>query len=94
MLEFFRNQGVAYPELCFLVSSAVGFPASIYWIGTGGLGAKGTQYQVMRWDESPGPGKDFWDWYLDNRPQFFATPELAAVTFVQEWQSWNGRRVA
>ena len=55
------------------------------------MGATGTQYQVMRWDDSPGPGYEFWNWYLDNRPQFFATPELAAVAFVQEWQSWRRR---
>jgi hypothetical protein len=93
MLDFFRNQGVAYPELCFLVSSAVGFPVSIYWIGLGGPNAKSTQYQVMRWDEDPGPGQEFWDWYLYNRPQFFASPELAAVTFVQEWHCWSSQHV-
>jgi hypothetical protein len=88
MLDFFRSQGVAHPELCFLVWSAVGFPVSIYWMVGVAVGATGTQYQVMRWDESPGPGYEFWNWYLDHRPQFFPAPELAAVAFVQEWQSW------
>jgi len=46
MLDFFRSQGVAYPELCHLVSSAVGFPISIYWLGKG-PGRKGTKYQVI-----------------------------------------------
>jgi hypothetical protein len=90
-LEFFRDQGVAYPELCFLTSTAVGFPVSIYWLGAG-PSAKGAKYQVMRWDESPGQSMEFWDWYLWKRPQFFDTPELAAATFVQEWQAWQLRK--
>ena len=92
-LDFFRSQDVAYPELCFLVSSAVGFAVSIYWIGAGGPGAKDTQYQVMCWS-SRSPGEKFWDWYVFNKPQFFATPEEAAAVFVQEWQRWKRRQVA
>ena len=88
-LEFFRSQNVLYPELCFLTSSAVGFPISIYWIGAEVFGAKGDQYQVMRWDESDGLGKDFWGWYLNSKEQFFGTPEVAAAMFVREWQAWR-----
>jgi hypothetical protein len=82
------------PKLCFLVSAAVGFPVSIYHLSVADDGTPGPLYQVMRWDESPGPGHDFWDWYLWNRPQFFASPELAAVAFVQEWQAWSSRIAA
>ena len=90
-LDFFRRQGVMCPELCFLLSSAVGFPVSIYWMGTGGPGKKGTQYQAMPWDESPGPAQEFWIWYLCNRRQFYPKPVLAAAAFLKAWQSWTKR---
>ena len=92
-LDFFQSQKVAYPELCFLASSAVGFAVSIYWIGEGGPGTKDTQYQVMCLS-SCSAGEEFWDWYVFNKPQFFATPEKAAAIFVQEWQHWKRRRIA
>lgn len=82
-LDFFRSQGVIYPELCFRTSSAVGFSVSIYAMG----GGTDQTYQVMKWNESPGLGQDFSSWYQFCRPQFFATPELAAAAFVSEWQA-------
>ena len=45
MLNFFRSQGVIYPELCFLVTAAIGFPVSIYALGIGDPDTKGMQYQ-------------------------------------------------
>jgi hypothetical protein len=42
----------------------------------------------MRWDESPGQGENFWDWYLHAKPQFFSSPEQAATMFVQHWRQW------
>ena len=54
MLEFFHKEGVAYPELCFLVSSAVGFPVSIYWLGKG-PGKKGTRRSDTATGPAPGP---------------------------------------
>jgi hypothetical protein len=87
-LAFFREQGVLYPELCYVTSRAVGFLVSIYWIAGVVLGEEGTWYQVMRWDEGPGPGEAFWDWYLLHKPQFFRSPERAAAVFVQERWRW------
>jgi hypothetical protein len=83
--DFFRLHRVAYLELCFLTSAAVGFPVSIFWVGPAGPGRPGTEYQVMPWDDE-GPGVEFWDWYAAERPQLFATPEAAAAAFVLEWR--------
>jgi hypothetical protein len=87
--QSFVRAGVICPELCYLVSAAVGFPVSIYWASGSLLGLPKEQYQVMRWDESPGAGKAFWDWYLANRKQFYPTPEAASVAFVQAWLEWD-----
>src|SRR5258708_162040 len=43
-LAFFREQGVLYPELCYVTSRAVGFLVSIYWVAGVALGEEGTWY--------------------------------------------------
>lgn len=87
---FFREQKVCYPDLCYLVSRAVGFPVSVYWFG---LSKKNMEYQVMRWREGPGPGLEFWHWVMNRYPnsQFFPTPEDAAATFVERYREWLAR---
>jgi hypothetical protein len=73
-LEFLRRNGVIYPELCYLASRAVGHLVSVYHADATGetavafFGFEGPAYQVMRWDESPGRGRAFWDWHLRDRP--------------------------
>jgi hypothetical protein len=92
-LDFFRRAGVIYPELCYITSVAVGFPVAVYQLSAGAV-AKGKRYQIMRWDDDPGPGFEFWDWYLYEKPQFFTSPVRAAAVFVQEWQRWSKRHAA
>ena len=85
-LDDFRDEAVIEPELCFITSVAVGFPVSIYWK----LSPR-RRYQVMRWDDGPGPGKEFWDWYLWERRQFHPTPARAAAAFVAGHAEWAAR---
>ncbi|MGE4197653.1 MAG: GIY-YIG nuclease family protein [Phycisphaerales bacterium] len=89
LYDFFVRQGVMAPHLCYLVTRAVGFAVSIYWLGCNirGMEVK-AQYQVMRWDESEGPGREFWHWHLDTVRQFYDTPEEAATAFVASYQKW------
>ena len=87
-VAFFREQGLLCPALCYATSLAVGFVVSIYRIAGAILAEDGEWYQVMRWDDGPGPGQAFWLWYLLHRPQFFPTPEQAAAVFVEERRKW------
>jgi hypothetical protein len=88
LVDRFRSQRVCYPELCAITSLAVGFACSIYWFGWDGPGKRGTRYQVMRWDEGPGPGLTFWRWYLWEKPQFHPTPAMAALRFIAWHRAW------
>jgi hypothetical protein len=88
LLAFFLREKVIEPHLCYLTSAAVGFAVSIYWYG---LNPRDLKYQVMRWDEAPGRGLAFWQWYLWERPQYFDTSAEAASTFVHSWFVWVKR---
>lgn len=89
LFDFFVKQKVVHPELCYLVSAAVGFPVTIYWVGGRITGADAPRYQVMPWDDGPFAGKEFWGWYFDNREQLHPSPEAAAIAFVAGWQEWS-----
>ena len=93
-LESFKASKVIFPEFCYITSVAVGFPVLIYWVGGRLIGKTGDWYQVMRWDDSNGPGKAFWDWYVDHKEQLFKTPEEAASVFVQEHLKWLKKQEA
>jgi hypothetical protein len=99
LLEFFQAQRVQHPELCYITSMAVGHPVSVY---TGGspdrrfaaesrafFGFEERAYQVMCWDDSPGPGKAFWSWYLGERPQWYSSPEAACAAYVAGYAEWR-----
>jgi hypothetical protein len=88
LLAFFLREKVIEPHLCYLTSAAVGFAVSIFWCG---ILPRDTRYQVMRWDESPGRGLAFWQWYPWERPQYFDTPAEAATAFVHAWFVWVER---
>lgn len=87
-LEPLAKTSLAYPELCFLTSSAVGHMVSIYWAGLGPR-EEGAQYQAMKWDDSPGPGQDFWQWHQVHKPPFFDSPEFACVAYVASFREWH-----
>lgn len=87
-VAFSREQSLLCPELCYVTSLAVGFLVSIYRIAGVAIGEEGTWYQVMRWDDGPGPGQAFWLWYLLHKPQFFPSPERAAAVFVEKRRHW------
>jgi hypothetical protein len=98
LLEFFRGQGVVHPELCYITSLAVHHAVSIYSCASSDpradrltrdfFGFSGPAFQVMRWDESTGPGKEFWNWYLWERPQWYPTPEAACAAYVAGYHQW------
>jgi hypothetical protein len=88
MLDFLRGQGVQYPELCYITSVAVSHTVTVYWAHKSMFGTMTDVYQVMRWDESPGPGFEFWNHQLWERPQWFDTPEAACAAYVASYQQW------
>lgn len=98
LLEFFQEQRVQCPELCYITSRAVGHTVSVYSVGSSDprfkeaaravSGFNGTAYQVMRWDEGPGPGKEFWGHQLWERPQWYSTPEQACAAYVASYLEW------
>jgi hypothetical protein len=85
-LEPYARQ--AFPELSYLTSYAVGHAVSVYWLGLGGPGSKGCQYQVMRATDGPGEGYDFWKWHSINQEPFFDSPEAACVAYVESYRNW------
>ena len=89
LLDFFREQGGVCPELAYITSLAVGHAVGIYW-GTKCLfGTKKEVYQVMRWDESKGPGYEFWRHQIIDRPQWYDTPEKACAAYVASYHEWQ-----
>ncbi len=84
-LSFFtksdRGSGVILPELCYLTSHAVQHYVTI--CECGGL------YQIFRWDDSPGPGFEFWNWYSVVKAPMFRTPEEACVAYVAGFVEWH-----
>lgn len=88
LLDFFRGQRVLHPELCYVTSIAVGHAATVYWADKTMFGTKADVYQVMRWDESEGPGFAFWSHQLWERPQWFDSPEAACAAYVASHQEW------
>ena len=87
LLSDFQRRGERFAELGYLTSVAVGFPVSVYWMGDVGPDAPNTHYQVMRRDEGPGPGYEFWQIQL-GREQFFPTPEAACAAFLDNYRTW------
>jgi hypothetical protein len=96
-LEFFQEQDVFAPELCYITSLAVGHKVAVYWAGRDPasteatialLGSPGPAYQVMRWDERPGPGYSFWVSHDCGRPQWYSTPEEACAAYVASYRQW------
>jgi hypothetical protein len=51
-------------------------------------GSWGPAYQVMRWNESEGPGKAFRKWHILERPQWYDTPEAACAAYVASHRQW------
>jgi hypothetical protein len=97
LLDSFYQAGIIHPELSFITSLAVGHAVSVYaWstdsrmkeISIDFVGFCGSAYQVMRWDESDGPGKEFWRWHLWERPQWYSTPESACAAYVASYRQW------
>ena len=94
-LNFFISQGVCFPLLCYLTTLAVGHMVSVY-VGTASLLKAfeipvvegGEFYQVMRWNDAKGSGKEFWKEHLWNRPQWFVTPETACAAYVASYREW------
>lgn len=93
LLDFLRQQGVARAELSYVTSMAVGHAVSVYWGSKSLFGTKADVYQVMRWDESEGPGYEFWrDHQLCERPQWFDTPEAACAAYVASYWEWRRKQ--
>jgi hypothetical protein len=92
LLDFLRREGVALPELAYITSMAVGHAVSVYWGSKSLFGTKADVYQVMRWDESEGPGREFWDYQLCERPQWFDTPEAACAAYVASYHEWGRKQ--
>lgn len=96
-LDFFADQGVNHPLLCYLTSKAVGHKVSVFSCQAWAMREIGVStvegdvfYQVMRWNSSPGPGLEFWDEHLWERPQWFTTPEAACAAYVASFCNWGG----
>lgn len=75
-------------DIEFLIFSGVGFDVEFY-IGDGEryAGTPGTVYQIM-----PSMLQDregFWDWYVDNCPQWFPTPLAAGKAFIKGFHKYN-----
>jgi hypothetical protein len=94
-LDFFVEQKMAHPMLCYLTSIAVGHTVSVYWGSAEmlkGFGADVVEgeafHQVMRWNESDGPGTEFWDNHVGERPQWYTTPEAACAAYVASYREW------
>jgi hypothetical protein len=82
---------LAFPDLSKLVSIAVGFHATIYWIGLKGPRGRSSRYQVMP-EEIPPHYDEFWGWHFDNCKQFHKTPEAAALAFVESFREWVAKQ--
>jgi hypothetical protein len=78
-IQPYSNLKLEFPELSFLVSAAVQHPVST--CSFCGL------YQVMRWDDGPGPGDEFWSWH-QSKPQLFESVESACVAYVASYREW------
>lgn len=97
LLESFRRIPVECPELSFVTSLAVGHAVSVASIDVNFapdivealVGTRKKSYQVMRWSESDGPGKEFWDHHLWERPQWYATAEEACAAYVASYIEWR-----
>lgn len=85
VLRELRDQDVICPELCYLTSMAVGHFVSVYKVAL----TDRPSFQVMRWDERPGPGLAFWKHQLWGRPQWYATAEEACAAYVASHVEWR-----
>jgi hypothetical protein len=73
-----------FPELAYLMSAAVGHAATVYQCDR----PPNAIYQVMRWNDGPGPGYEFWQWYSVVGPPWYASPESACVAYVARFKEW------
>lgn len=85
-IEEFMKSGVIFPELCARTSAVCGFPITIYEVS---FPDEPVVYQVMRWDDEPGPGLAFAEDYLWTQEQLHPTPEDACRAFLGAWQAWQ-----
>jgi hypothetical protein len=86
-LRVWTNTGrrFAFPHLNQIISIAVGFECTVYWLGSVRLG----RYQVMPEDEFDPACHAFWIWHF-RRKQFHESPAAAALAFIE---SHRGERL-